>query len=186
MGVRVPPRPLVFKKFPPLLSLRKCRMLPAWTAKSPPTKASPMSRTTAVAVALVAVTAVCGFANKDGHTQEESAWAPERLAVVWSSGDPDVAHRVALMYTHAAKRAGWFDEVELIVWGPSARLLAGDKDLQAKIAKMQSDGVVVEACVVCADSYGVSDQLRERGVTVKPMGSPLSQFLKDGWKVITF
>ena len=32
-----------------------------------------------------------------------------RLAVLWTSGDPDVAERVALMYTHVAKTAEWFD-----------------------------------------------------------------------------
>jgi hypothetical protein len=36
------------------------------------------------------------------------------------------------MYTHAAATNKWFGEVRLIVWGPSARLLAADKDLQAK------------------------------------------------------
>ena len=64
-----------------------------------------------------------------------------RLAVIWTSGDPDVAHRVCFMYTDNAKKQKWFDEVVLIVWGPSARLLAGDKDLQAKIKTMQADGV---------------------------------------------
>ena len=109
-----------------------------------------------------------------------------RLAVVWSSGDPDVAHRVCLMYTHAAKQNDWFDEVQLIVWGPSARLLSGDKDLQEKIAAMMSDGVDVKACVVCADSYGVSDHLREMGIEVKAMGRPLTDLLQSDWKVLTF
>jgi len=113
--------------------------------------------------------------------------SPEsRLAVVWTSGDPDVAHRVCLMYTNAAKNAGWFEEVKLVVWGPSARLLAGDKDLQAKIKKMMGDGILVQACVVCADSYGVSESIRQMGIEVKPMGKPLSDMLKGNWKVLTF
>jgi hypothetical protein len=111
---------------------------------------------------------------------------PSRLAVLWSSGDPDVAHRVCFMYTHAAKQSGWFDEVQLIVWGPSARLLAGDKDLQAKVAAMMEDGIDVKACVVCADSYGVSDRLREMDIEVKGMGEPLTDLLKSDWKMLTF
>jgi hypothetical protein len=109
-----------------------------------------------------------------------------RLAVIWSSADPEVANRVCFMYTQNAKRQKWFDEVTLIVWGPSARLLAGDKDLQAKIKSMLSDGVRVQACQACADSYGVSDRLRELGVEVKYMGKPLTDMLKEGWKVLTF
>jgi hypothetical protein len=112
---------------------------------------------------------------------------PTKLAVLWTSGDPEVAHRVGLMYTHATRRAEWWDETRLIVWGPSARLLAADKDLQAKIAEMQTDGVTVQACVVCADSYGVADALRAMDIEVKPMGAPLTGLLKDPeWEVLTF
>ena len=83
------------------------------------------------------------------------------------------------MYSHAASRAGWFDTVHLVVWGPSARLLAADQDLQAKVRSMADDGVVVQACVACADSYGVSDDLRALGIEVLPMGQPLTAFAKD-------
>lgn len=112
---------------------------------------------------------------------------PSRLAIVWTSGDPDVAHRMTLMYAGAAKRAGWFDEVHLIVWGPSQRLLGADKDIRASITQMQENGVVVEACQACADSYGLTGTLRDFGFTVKYMGRPLSDFLKaDDCSVITF
>ncbi len=118
--------------------------------------------------------------------RDAASTRPDKLAVLWSSGDADVAHRVCFMYTHAAKKAGWFDEVELIVWGPSARLLAGDKDLQAKVRAMMDDGVTVKACVACANSYGVSETLRSFGIEVKGMGSELSDILKSDWKTVTF
>ena len=110
----------------------------------------------------------------------------DKLAVVWTSGDSEVAHKMCLMYTHAARSAGWFDEVTLIVWGPSSRLLAGDRELQTKIKSMMDSGVVVQACVVCADMYGVADNLRALGIEVKGMGKPLSEMLKADWKVLTF
>ena len=109
-----------------------------------------------------------------------------RLAVVWTSGDSEVAHKVCLMYTHAAKNATWFEEVKLIVWGPSSRILAADKELQAKVKAMMENGVDVKACIVCANMYGVTDDLREMGIEVKPMGKPLSGLLKTNWKVLTF
>jgi hypothetical protein len=117
---------------------------------------------------------------------QEKASPDNRLAVVWSSADPDVAHRVCFMYTDNAKKQKWFDEVTLIVWGPSARLLAGDKDLQTEIKNMISDGVKVQACLACADSYGVTEQLRKLGIEVKYMGKPLTDLIKGGWKVLTF
>jgi len=129
---------------------------------------------------------LASHAQNGGATQGVVATDPTRLAVVWTSGDPEVAHRVCLMYTHAARQAKWFDEVTLVVWGPSARLLAADKDVQAKVKLMKADGIIVRACVVCADSYGVTETLRSLGFTVEPMGKPLTDFLKDGWKVLTF
>jgi len=112
--------------------------------------------------------------------------ASSKLAVLWTSGDPDVAHNVAFMYTHTAKRVGWFDEVTLIVWGPSQRLLIGDKSLQDKVKAMQEDGVLVEACIACAMNYGLVEELKALGLPVRGMGPPLTNYLKNGWKVLTF
>jgi len=141
-----------------------------------------MNRAVPVLLIVLAIVALFATLRQSPVAAQESS----RLAVVWTSGDPEVAHRVCFMYTHNAKRQKWFDEVRLIVWGPSARLLAGDKDLQAAVKAMEKDGITVEACVSCADSYGVSDQLRAMGIDVKGMGKPLSDMLKGGWKVLTF
>jgi hypothetical protein len=112
---------------------------------------------------------------------------PTRLAVVWTSGDPDVAHKMVLMYMHASQKNQWFNENLVIVWGSSSRLLAGDKDLQAKVRAMQDDGVKFQACIACAEMFGVTDDLRELGIEVKPMGKPLTDMLQDdGWDVLSF
>ncbi len=110
----------------------------------------------------------------------------DKLVVVWSSGDRDVALKVAFMYTINSKKKGWWNEVTLIVWGPSAELLSRDKELQEYLADMKNEGVVLEACVSCADMYGVSDDLRGMGIDVKKMGLPLTEYLKEGCGVITF
>lgn len=121
------------------------------------------------------------------ETSSPTVAEPSSLVVVWTSGDPDVAHRVALMYTHAARTNGWFKEVRLIVWGPSQRILVGDKDLQEKLAKMQEDGVIVEACIACAQSFGIVEELRGLNLPVRGMGGPLTSYLKSPeHTVITF
>jgi hypothetical protein len=117
---------------------------------------------------------------------EQPAQEPTRLCVVWSSADPEVAANVCFMYTLNAKKAGWFDEVYIVVWGPSAKLLATDKAIQAEMTAMRQVGVVTEACASCANRYGVDQALRELGLDVKGMGKPLSDRLKAGWRVITF
>jgi len=112
--------------------------------------------------------------------------AADKLVVVWTSGDPYVAERVAFMYTHNAKTQGWFKDVTLIVWGPSAKLISENLKLQEKVRAMQKDGVIVEACIACANSYGVTEDLKKLGYDVKGMGKPLTDYLKSGAKVLTF
>jgi hypothetical protein len=119
--------------------------------------------------------------------QNESPEKPaDKLVVVWTSDDPYVAERVALMYTHAAKTAGWFSEVTLIIWGPSAKLTAENLKVQEKLKSMQTDGVEIQACVVCADAYGVTEDLKNLNFEVKGMGKPLTGYLKSDAKVLTF
>jgi len=110
----------------------------------------------------------------------------EKLAVLWVSGDRDVAEHSCLMYTHAAKRNGWFDEVVLIVWGSSSRLLAEDEALQEKVKAMIEDGVILEACIACSEKLGVTEELKALGIDVKGMGVPLTEYLKSGYHVLTY
>ncbi len=123
------------------------------------------------------------------HAQSETAMNPDdssRLAVLWTSGDRDVALRAAFMYTLNAKARGWFDQVTLIVWGPSAELLARDGELQDRVRAMDEAGVVLVACKACADGYGVSEALEGMGIEVKYMGEPLTEMLQGDWEVLTF
>lgn len=117
---------------------------------------------------------------------EKQENASDKLVVVWTSDDPYVAERVAFMYTHAAKTAGWFSEVTLIIWGPSAKLTAENLKIQEKLKAMQDDGVEIRACVVCADAYGVAEDLKNMDFDVRGMGKPLTDYLKSDAKVLTF
>lgn len=135
---------------------------------------------------LLALAVVVGVLWRAATAHAEGVKASSRLCVVWSSGDPGVAKNVCFMYAHNAKRRAWFDEVHLIVWGPSDKLLVENKELQDEVKAMQKSGVVVEACLACAKKYGVVDALKDLGIDVKLMGEPLSQRLKSDWKVLTF
>jgi hypothetical protein len=140
-------------------------------------------RIIAIALSVVLVCLAAAPTGAEGETEEPTG----KLMVVWTSGDPDVADKVCLMYTHAAKAYGWFAEVTLVVWGPSQRLLAGDPTIQAKVKAMQKDGVVVEACVACARKLELVEELEALDIDVKGMGVPLSEALKDpATEVLTF
>ena len=118
--------------------------------------------------------------------KEEDNLMEDKLVVLWTSGDRDVALKMVFMYTFNAKKNGWWKEITLIVWGPSSKLLSHDTDLQEYIAKMKEVGVILRACKACSDSYGVSESLEKLGISVEYMGVPLSEMLKEGRKVVTF
>ncbi len=138
-----------------------------------------MKRSTFLIIAIFAFSGI--FAQNETKMEDNS----NKLAVLWTSGDPDLAEKMAFMYTYNAKKQGWFDEVVLIVWGPSAKLLSENKMLQDYVKKMQDAGIKVEACMACARMYEVDGKLQELGIDVKGMGVPLSNYLKDGWKTLS-
>jgi len=120
------------------------------------------------------------------QTEEKQLSSKDKLVVVWTSGDRDVAIKMVYMYTYNAKKYGWWDDITFIVWGASAKLLSEDKELQDYIIKMKDEGINLKACKACADMYGVSDKLTELGITVKYMGVELTDFIKEGRHVLTF
>lgn len=136
---------------------------------------------------LLILTAVLAFSMHSRATKNKTMEDNNnKLAVLWTSGDPEVAEKVCFMYTNNAKKQGWFDEVVLIVWGPSAKLLTENEELQEYVKRMQETGVKFEACLYCAKMYGVEDKLKDMGIDVKGMGVPLSNYLKEGWHTLTF
>lgn len=110
----------------------------------------------------------------------------DSLVVLWTSGDRDTADKMVFMYTLNSKLRQWWKEVTLIVWGPSSKLITEDIGLQEYLEKLKDAGVKLEACITCADMYRVSKKLAALGFDVKPMGLPLTQYLKEGSAVITF
>lgn len=110
----------------------------------------------------------------------------DKLVMLWISDDIDAAEKMAFMYAHTAKRNGWFKEVTVVIWGPSAKLISENEKLQEKLKAMQADGVKIEACVACARQYGVDGILRELGYDVKGMGTHLTNYLKSDAKMISF
>jgi len=138
---------------------------------------------------ILLMTMVLSFVSNTEINAQESAPASKvnKLMVLWTSDDPMVAERVALMYTQVAKKYKLFEDVSVIIWGPSAKLVAENKEIQAKVKEMMGEGVHINACITCANMYGVADQLKALGINVDIMGAPLTNALKaDDTSVLTF
>jgi len=125
--------------------------------------------------------------SKKEHGTGRKSSKPDELVVLWTSGDREVALKMAFMYTYNSKRFKWgWKNVTLVVWGPSAKLLVADTELQEHVIEMKEAGVKLLACKKCSDLYGVSDDLRRLGIEVKYMGKPLTDYLRDdNYRVIT-
>ena len=74
--------------------------------------------------------------------KEEKLPDKNKLVVVWTSGDIEVAEKMVFMYVYNARKAKWFDEVSFIVWGPSAKLLSENDKLQEELKEMQEIGII--------------------------------------------
>jgi hypothetical protein len=110
---------------------------------------------------------------------------PKGLVMLWITRDKEAAERMVFMYTATPNPRDWWERVHLVIWGPSAELLANDRELQQQVEEIQSLGVEVFACKACSDMYGVSEQLTELGIKVMYMGQPLTTYLKEGWATIS-
>lgn len=110
-----------------------------------------------------------------------------KLLIVWSSGEKEVAKKLVLLYGSVMLPRSYWDEATIMIWGPSAKLLAEDKELQEQLKTVQSTGVKFNACIVCTDEYGISDKLKDMGIELIHTGEMLTDALKSNdTKVITF
>ncbi len=109
----------------------------------------------------------------------------KHLYVLWTSADPITADKMVLMYTINALAHGWWEEVTLVIWGGSTKLVSESEHIQGRIKDAQDAGVYVTACKGCSDQLGVSDNLEELGIDVKYWGVELTRVLKNEDTLLT-
>jgi len=110
----------------------------------------------------------------------------DKVFVILSSGDREVALEVGLVYPLNATKKGWMDEVKVILFGPSQKVAANDMEVQGRVKDLLGEGVEVLACKWCADRMGITEKLEATGVKVVYVGSVISDLLKEGWVSLTF
>ena len=138
-----------------------------------------------ICASLFAADAKAQSADEVQSNETVSVPASEKLVILWTSGDRDVALKMVFMYTYNAMRNHWWEDITLVVWGPSAKLLSEDEELQDYLARIIESGVSVRACKGCADQYGVSGKLEELGITVLYIGKEFTDYIKEGREVLT-
>jgi len=110
----------------------------------------------------------------------------DKLLIVWSTAEIEVAKKMVLLYSSVILPRGYWDRAHLMIWGPSAKLLAENEALQEMVSQVKATGVELSCCVVCSDEYGVTEKLALLGIEMIHTGELLTDALKEKWKVITF
>jgi len=109
-----------------------------------------------------------------------------KLLIISSTEEIEVAKKMILLYSGVILERGYWDEAIIMIWGPSARLLSENKELQDRVKEIAKTGVQFQACVVCSDAYGVSKKLEELGIELTHTGEMLTEALQNDCKVLTF
>lgn len=104
----------------------------------------------------------------------------KRILVLWTSGEKDTALNMVFMYSLNGKLKGWWDEVTLLVWGASTKLLGADAEIQEKLKALQEAGVETIACRACANNLGLVEKLESLNVQVFFTGEYLSRRIQAG------
>ena len=107
-----------------------------------------------------------------------------KLLVIIATGENEKA-LTGLMYASRTLSEGWMDEVKVIFFGPSERLLVEDQ-LIAKTAKELSAVEKPIACKFISDRDGISEKIEALGVKLEYVGTTISNFIKDGYVPMVF
>ncbi len=107
-----------------------------------------------------------------------------KLLVIIATGENEKA-LTGLMYASRTLAEGWMDEVKVVFFGPSERLLVED-EMIAKTAKEIGAVEKPIACKFISDREGISEKIEDLGLKVEYVGTIISDFLKDGYIPMVF
>ncbi len=109
----------------------------------------------------------------------------DKLNILWTTDNKYEVFSMLNLYASRSEKNDWWNDVNLIIWGASAKLVGTDKKVQSEIVEMINQGVHVEAFKDSCDKFGVSEKLIELGINVRYMGRPLTEYIQSGQKIVT-
>ena len=109
----------------------------------------------------------------------------DKLNILWTTDNKDTIFNMLAIYAVNSKTQNWWQEVNLIIWGASAKLVGNDTQVQSEVVEMINKGIQIEACKDCCDNFGVTDKLTKLGINVRYMGKPLTDYIKSGETILT-
>jgi len=109
----------------------------------------------------------------------------DHVYILWTNADPLTAQFMVMMYATNAMLRHWWEEVTVIIWGATAKVMADNQTIQESMKLAKQSGVKFTACISCANQLGVTDDLKNMGIEVISWGEPLTKLIKEGAHLIT-
>jgi len=111
----------------------------------------------------------------------------ENLLIVISTDDVDTILKFPLLYGGVSIPRGYWKKVHVMFWGSSLIPASQNDKIMETIENMQAYEIEFTACIVCAEEYGVVEELEAIGVMCNHTGELLTQALKDDktWAMMT-
>lgn len=112
------------------------------------------------------------------------------LLVIISSGEeaPDKA-LTGMMYAINARKNGWLENVNMIFFGPSEKMISmaeGESQIALFLKQAQEAGITPVACRAISDGESITPKLQSLGFNVEYVGKMISDYIKEGYQVLTF
>lgn len=108
------------------------------------------------------------------------------LHILWTNDNPLTAEFMVFMYATNSLLNQWWEDVHLIVWGATTKLLCESEDMQRLLKTFQEAGGRVSACRRCAEKLGLTDRIKGiEGVKVFYIGEHFTEILQGNDKLIT-
>jgi hypothetical protein len=99
--------------------------------------------------------------------------------VIVATGDREKA-QTALMLANNAMKREWLDDIKVVYFGPSEKLVVEDPIISDQAQEIAEAGGSI-ACKYISDRDGVSEKMEKLGVQVEYVGSIISYLIKDGY-----
>lgn len=109
----------------------------------------------------------------------------KHLHILWTNADLLTSEKMVMMYATNARKKGWWDEVTVIIWGATAKLVAENEMIQELIKIAQEQGVKFSACLACAEQLGVVPQLEKQDIELIYWGQGLTDLIMSDAKLLS-
>ena len=110
----------------------------------------------------------------------------DKVFVILTSQDRDVLLETGFTYPYNAALNRWMEEVKIILFGPSERLVLNDAEVKSRLKEALDSGIHVMACKWCSDRMGISEDLEALGIEVLYVGPVISELFKAGCASLSF